>query len=162
MIDAERMGRIGREQPRGEHVEAGDGKPLRAREGVASLAVVITPGIAGSGVEQHADGCQIDGDAGAFERGGTDPRRKLAPTIDTAGGKMPPATVVGNFQIGIGFAGDVGHIAGDGGEAAFIEREVRRASVGDPAVDHVAALAHRGHIVKRTEFRERAIPVGGP
>jgi hypothetical protein len=69
MIDAEGMGGIGREQPRGEHVEAGDGKPLRAREEVASLAVVITPGIAGSGVEQHADGCQVDGDAGAFERG---------------------------------------------------------------------------------------------
>ena len=52
--------------------------------------------------------------------------------------------------------------AGDGGEAAFIEREMRRASVGHPAVDHVAALAHRGHMVKRTELRERAVPVGGP
>ena len=163
LIDAPGMvARRRRTAPAREHVEAGDGKSLRAREGEAGLAVAVAPGIAGPGVEQHAHRRQVDGDARAFERVCVDPRRKLAPAIDAADGKMPPAAVIGNLQVGIGVARDVGDIAGDGGEAAFIEREMRRTAVGHPAIDHAAALAHRGSVVERGKLRERSAPSGAP
>ena len=162
MIDAQGMVRVGGEEPRAEHIQAGNGKPLRTCEGKAGLMVAVTPGIAGPGVEQDAHRCQVDGDARAFESACTDPRRKLAPTIDTAGGKMPPTAVIGDLQVGIGVARDVGDIAGHGGEAAFIEREMRRTAVGHPPINHAAALAHRGRVKELAKFRKRFAPSGAP
>ena len=69
-------------------------------------------------------------------------RCERAPAVDAARRKMTPAAVIGNRQIGIGFARDVGHGGGNRGEPALVEGEVRRAAVGDAAMDHAAALAH--------------------
>ena len=98
--------------------------------------------------------------ARAFESVCSDPSGKLAPAIDTAGGKMPPAAVIGNLQVGIGLARDVGHIARHGREAAFIEREVAGTTIGHPPIDHAAALAHRSGIKELAEFQERCVPSG--
>jgi hypothetical protein len=38
-------------------------------------------------------------------------------------------------------------------ELAFVEREMRRAAVGDPAIDHAAALAHRRGVAEFCEVR---------
>ena len=122
---------------------------------------MVTPGIAGSGVEQDAHRGEVDGATRAFEIVCSDPSGKLAPPIDTAGGKMPPATVIGNFQVGIGLARDVGHIARHGREAAFIEREVAGTTIGYPPIDHAAALAHRSGIKELAEFQERCVPSRG-
>ena len=84
-------------------------------------------------------------------------RDELAPTVDAAGREMAPAAVIGNLQVGIGLARDVGHVSRDRSEAALVEGEVGRAAVGHPAMHHAAALAHRGGIVELGEVRRRRI-----
>src|SRR5216683_983713 len=83
---------------------------------------------------------------------------KHAPSIGIAGRKMPPAAVIGNLQVGIGFARDLRDEGGDRREPAFVEREMRRASLGDPAMDHAAALAHGGGGIERGKLRRRRVP----
>ena len=86
--------------------------------------VVVTPGVAGAGVEQDAHRCQVDGDARAFESVCIAPRRELAPAIDAAGGKMPPTAVEGDIQIGIGLAGDFGDVGSQGRHLLGMIRKV--------------------------------------
>src|SRR5205807_1223009 len=80
--------------------------------------------------------------------------REFGPAVDAAGCKMPPAAMAGNFQIGVRLAGDLGHVAGNARQAAFLEREMRRAALRDPAMDHAAALAHRGGGVEIGDFAQ--------
>ena len=85
MIDAQGMAGVGGEEPGAEHLNAGNRKPLRTCEGKAGFAVVVTPGIAGSGVEQDAHRGEVDGDARAFEsvcvaiRAASSPQRSTPP-----------------------------------------------------------------------------------
>src|SRR5262249_51109898 len=65
---------------------------------------------------------------------------------------MPPAAVVGNFQIGIGRARDFGHVGGDCRQAALLKGEMRRAAFCNPAMHHAAALAYRGGGVQLGDF----------
>ncbi len=146
MVDA--AAGIGRETAGAEHVEAGNGEPLGAREGGAGFLFAVAPGIAGAGIEQDAHGREVDRHAGPLNRIDIETRRELAPTIDAAGREMAPAAVIGNPQIGIGFARDVRDIARDRFEPAFIEGEMRRASLRHPAPHHAAALAHGGGITQ--------------
>src|SRR5438309_2025500 len=80
--------------------------------------------------------------------------REFGPAVDAAGCKMPPAAMAGNFQIGVRLVGDLGHVAGNARQAAFLEREMRRAALRDPAMDHAAALAHRGGGVEIGDFAQ--------
>ena len=151
MVDAGSIIGGTRETARTKHVEAGDRKPLGTREG--RRLFTVAPRVAGAGVEQDADGREVDGPARPLDRIGTTACRELAPAIDAARGKMAPAAVIRNDEIGIGRARDIGHIIGDGLEPALVEHKMRRAAVGDPALDHAAAFAHRGGGPKPGELR---------
>jgi len=52
-------------------------------------------------------------------------RSQSSPAIDATGGKVSPAAVIGNLQVWVGLARDVGRVGGDGIEPALIEREMR-------------------------------------
>jgi hypothetical protein len=148
---------VGRERSRAKHVEARDGKAFGARERETARAFAVAPAVARAGIEQHAHGCEVDGHARALEAISVAARRELAPTVDAAGGEMAPAAVIGNLQIGIGLARDVGHVGGNRREAARVEGEIRRAGLGHPAMYHGATLAHRGGVVELGEVRRRRI-----
>ncbi len=156
-VDPPRPGGVGGERSRAKHVEACHGEALGAREGEAAVSFAVAPAITGAGVEQHAHGRQVGGHAGALEAIGVAARRELAPTVDAAGREMAPAAVIGNLQVGIGLARDVGHVGRDRSETAFVEGEMGRAAVGHPAMHRAAALAHRGGIVELGEVRQRRI-----
>ena len=139
---------------RTKHIEACDRKPFGAAEG-QPVTLAIAPGVSGASIEQDADGCEVEGDARPFDGVNVELRRERAPAIDASDGKMPPAAVIGNPEIGIGLARDIGHVGGNRIEPAFIEREMRRAAVGDPAMDHAAALAHSGGTAQFRQFGYR-------
>src|SRR5262249_28447478 len=109
-------------------------------------------GIAGAGVEQHADGGEVDGGAGALDAVGGERGFEGRPAIDVAGGEVAPAAVIGDaLQVGIGGARHLRHVGGDGGKLFGVEGEVGRAAVGDVAMHEAAALAHGGGGVEAGE-----------
>ncbi len=143
IVDAMGSVGIGGESAGAKHVEAGDREPFGAFEHLPGARFAIAPRIARPGVEQNADGRQVDGDARLLDAVRADRVRKRAPAVDAAGREMAPAAVIGDVQVGIGGARHLRHIAGDGRKLRLVEREMGRAPVGDPAMHHAAALAHR-------------------
>ncbi len=159
-VGAPRLPRIAGKSAVAEHMDARDRKPFGAREAQVAVALAIVPLDAGAGVEQHAHGREIDGDARAFDRIGRQPLRQPGPAVDVARGEVPPAAVRGNFQIGIGLARDFRDVGRDLLELIVRQRKMRRAAVRDPVVDHAAALAHRRGGQELGEVRRRVVVQG--
>ena len=150
---------IGGERSRAKHIETRNGKPFGAREREPACTFAVTPALAGAGIEENAHRRQVSGDARALNRVPIDALRERVPTVDPAGGKMPPATVTGNVQIGIGLAGDGGHVISDCCEAGLVEGEMRRAALGHPITDQAATLAHRGGGVELGNCAQHSPPL---
>ena len=78
--------------------------------------LAIAPCVAGAGVEQNADGREVDRDARPLDALGGERLRERFPAVDAARAEMAPAAVIGNAQVGIGGACHLRHVGGDGGE----------------------------------------------
>ena len=104
-VGAPGRGRIGREQAVLHRPQARHRKPLGALQHLPGLGLAITPPRPGAGIEQ-APRRRRGRSAPAPARRDRHRRATSAARSIAAGGKMPPAAVIGDREIGIAPAGD--------------------------------------------------------